>query len=65
MKVSVCEGCAHHIRKTWSHVYSPANYHNIGYTHAYGYCSINNDRCSSVRKEKCAFKKIQNKGFME
>ena len=55
MKVAECEKCKHHKRRVWSQYYQPANYHAIGQSHAYGYCTAYEKRCLSVRKcdKKC------------
>lgn len=49
MKVSNCRQCEHYRRKTWVQSYKPAAYHEIGFSHAYGYCEHYKDRCSNVR----------------
>ena len=49
MKVSYCKKCEHYRRKTWVQSYKPAAYHEIGFSHAYGYCEHYKDRCSNVR----------------
>ena len=48
MKVANCEKCKHHERRTWSHPHYCANYHTIGMTHAYAYCTKHCKRCADV-----------------
>lgn len=50
MKVSVCEKCKYYQRRVWSSYYKPNNYHAIGVSHAYAYCSKNKERCLKVKK---------------
>lgn len=50
MKVSICEKCPFYKRKRWSHRYEPTEYHAIGMTHAYGYCTYFNKRCAEIKK---------------
>lgn len=49
MKVKDCKGCKHCKRRTWVQYYEPANYHPIGYTHAYAFCKVHNKRVSKVK----------------
>jgi len=53
MKVSKCERCKHYKRRVWSQRYEPTNYHAIGMSHAYGYCTAHKRRCREVRKSEC------------
>ena len=50
MKISDCMKCKHYQRKTWGSVFKPANYHNIGVTHAFGYCNKHQMRCLDIKK---------------
>ena len=50
MKVTICKQCQHYRRRTWTQSYKPANYHEIGFTHAYGYCALHKERCLKIRK---------------
>lgn len=50
MKVANCEKCKHYQRRTWSHAHYPANYHAIGMSHAYAYCTKHCKRCGDVKK---------------
>ena len=61
MKVSICKKCLHYHRRTWTHRHSSANYHDIGMTHAYGYCDIWGKRCSEVSAADCQAGKMDNK----
>lgn len=49
MRVKDCEGCRHCERRTWVQRYKPADYHPIGYTHAYAFCKKHNKRVSEVK----------------
>lgn len=48
MQVRKCKECNHYERRRWAQYYEPANYHAIGFTHAYGYCKKYGKRCSDV-----------------
>ena len=50
MKVRECEKCEHYERRVWSHRHYCRNYHDIGMTHAYGYCKKYECRCADVKK---------------
>lgn len=50
MKVKECEKCKHYKRYVWSQYYQPANYHAIGQSHAYGYCTAYDRRCLQVKR---------------
>ena len=50
MKVANCEKRKHYQRRTWSHAHYPANYHAIGMSHAYAYCTKHCKRCGDVKK---------------
>lgn len=50
MKVSNCKQCEHYRRRTWVQPYKPADYHEIGFTHAYGYCELYKKRCLCVKR---------------
>ena len=50
MKVKVCQCCEFFKRRTYSTYYVPKNYHPIGMSHVYGYCSFHNKRVSDVKK---------------
>lgn len=49
MKVSECYGCRYCERRVWSSSYKPANYHEVGVSHAYRYCTLNKARCLKVK----------------
>ena len=49
MKVSKCEKCQHYQRKVWSTYRKPKNYHAIGVSHAYAYCTKHKDRCLKIK----------------
>jgi hypothetical protein len=50
MKVKECKGCCFCQRRTWSHEYKPRNFHMIGMTHAYAYCTKHQKRVSEVKR---------------
>lgn len=51
MKIKDCKNtCAFYERRRWAQYYEPANYHPIGFTHAYGYCRLHEKRCSQIPK---------------
>lgn len=50
MKVQDCEKCKHYKRCTWSQYYIPTNYHPIGMSHAYAYCTKHKRRCVEIKK---------------
>ncbi len=50
MKVKDCETCKHCQRRTWAQYHTPKNYHPIGFTHAYAYCTKHKRRVAEVRK---------------
>lgn len=50
MRVKDCNGCEHHARRTWVQYYEPQNFHPIGFTHAYAYCTKHKKRCSAVSR---------------
>ena len=49
MRVKDCKECRHCDRRVWSSSYKPANYHEIGVSHAYRYCTLHKARCLSVK----------------
>lgn len=49
MRVKDCKGCRHCDRRVWSSSYKPANYHRVGVSHAYSYCTLKKDRCLNVK----------------
>lgn len=53
MKVSKCKKCFFCERRTWSSSYKPANYHEIGVSHAYRYCTIFEKRCLEIKEKEC------------
>lgn len=50
MRVKDCKGCRHCKRRVWSQEYKPKNYHAIGFSHAYAYCTKHQKRVSEVKK---------------
>lgn len=50
MKVKECNLCPYFQRKRWVTYHTPNNYHAIGITHAYGYCSKYKRRCLEIKK---------------
>lgn len=50
MKVKDCKKCNYCERRTWVDYHTPANYHPIGFTHAYAYCKKHKKRVLDVRK---------------
>ncbi len=52
MHVKDCEKCEYCIRKVWSQVHMPKNYHAIGMSHAYHFCLKFNQRILSIKKCK-------------
>ena len=50
MRVEECKKCAFYTRRKWTQFYAPVNYHPIGMTHEYGFCTKHNKRCSRVKK---------------
>ena len=53
MKVSICRKCKHFRERRWSQYYEPRNYHAIGMTHVYGYCTRMKQRCVDVKDNDC------------
>ena len=49
MKVKQCEKCEHYKRRVWSQYHEPKNYHPIGFSHAYAYCTKFQKRCLSIK----------------
>lgn len=49
MRVKDCRGCRYCERRVWSSSYKPANYHEVGVSHAYRYCTLKKDRCLNVK----------------
>ena len=49
MKVKDCRMCPYHERRVWHTYYRPRNYHAIGMTHAYAYCTLHQKRILKVR----------------
>lgn len=56
MHVKDCLECEHCIRRTWSQAYKPKNYHEIGFSHAYHFCLMYNQRILFIKK--CALKGV-------
>lgn len=52
MKVKECESCLYFSRRIWTQYYESKNYHPIGMTHAYGYCTKYKKRCVEVKSCK-------------
>jgi hypothetical protein len=50
MKVKDCEKCEHRQRRVWSQYYEPKDYHAIGMSHAYAYCTKHQKRVRDVKK---------------
>lgn len=50
MRVKDCRGCEFCQRRTWSQYHEPKNYHPIGFSHAYAYCTKHRKRVSEVKK---------------
>lgn len=50
MRVKDCVSCRHCTRRTWVQSYKPANYHTIGFSHAYHRCEFHKKRCSEVKR---------------
>ena len=50
MKVKDCKGCKFCQRQTFSTYHIPKNYHPIGMSHAYAYCSFHKRRVLDVKK---------------
>lgn len=50
MRVADCQKCEFCHRYTWSQYYVPANYHAIGFSHAYHFCELADCKCTEVRK---------------
>jgi hypothetical protein len=50
MRVKDCEKCEHCQRRVWSQYYEPNNYHPIGMSHAYAYCTKHQKRVRDVKK---------------
>lgn len=49
MRVKDCKTCAHCVRRTYSTYYEPKNYHPIGMSHAYAYCTKHRTRVAWVK----------------
>lgn len=50
MRVKDCERCTYCTRRTWSHYHKCRDYHPIGMTHAYAFCTKHDRRVSEVKK---------------
>lgn len=50
MRVKDCEKCEYCQRRTYSTYYEPTNYHPIGMTHAFAYCSFHQRKVRDVKK---------------
>lgn len=50
MKVKDCKGCPFCKRRVWVSIYTPANYHTIGVSHAFHRCEKAGKRCLDVKK---------------
>ena len=50
MKVKLCKTCNCYKRRVWSSFYKPKNYHEIGVSHAYAWCTKHNKRCLEVKR---------------
>lgn len=50
MKVKDCKKCPKCVRRVWSDYYVPRNYHPIGMSHAYAYCTLHKKRVLDVKK---------------
>ena len=50
MKVKDCKGCASCQRRVYSTYHTPKNYHPIGMSHAYAYCTFHQKRVLDVKK---------------
>jgi hypothetical protein len=50
VRVKDCEGCKHNQRRTWSQYHKPKNFHAVGFSHAYAYCTKHQQRVSAVKK---------------
>ena len=50
MRVKDCRSCPHCQRRVWSDYHIPKNYHPIGMSHAYAYCTKHRKRVSEVKK---------------
>ena len=50
MRVKDCRSCPHCQRRVWSDYYTPKNYHPIGMSHAYAYCTKHRKRVTEVKK---------------
>ena len=53
MKVSACRKCKYFKEHQWSQRFKPRNYHAIGMTYTYGYCSYHKKRGSDVKRTDC------------
>ena len=61
MTVKICKKCQPYFeRRKWSSSYKPANYHEIGVSHVYGFCKLHNCRCLEVKGCKI-YKEIKTK----
>ena len=49
MKVKDCKKCPKCVRRTWKDYYVPRNYHPIGMTHAYAWCTLHKKRVRDVK----------------
>lgn len=50
MRVSECQKCIYHERRSFSTYHEPKNYHSIGFKHIYAYCEKHKKRCRDVRE---------------
>ena len=50
MRVKDCKKCPFRRRRTWTEYYRPRNYHPIGMTHAYAYCTFHKKRVLDVKQ---------------
>ena len=56
MKVKDCKKCECCERRTYSTYHVPTNYHPIGMSHAYAYCSLHKKRVLEVKRCEKAVK---------
>lgn len=50
MKVKDCKTCEFCERRTFSTYHTPKNYHPVGFSHAYAYCTLHQKRVSEIKK---------------
>ncbi len=56
MKVRDCSKCKFFEQRYWNQKYKPVNYHMVGISHVYGFCSKHKQRVLKIKK--CMYKEL-------